>query len=66
MPATKNKIECPVCGMQVHENPRLKAEHKGQAYYFCSKSDMKKFQRQPQVYAWKEPREHAGKISKAA
>ncbi len=63
MRATKNKIECPVCGMKINENPRLRAEHKGQAYYFCGENDKKEFQRRPQVYSWKE---HMGKTGRAA
>ncbi len=64
MPATKNKITCPVCDMEVTRNSEFKTEYKGQSYYFCSQSDLKKFQQQPQVYSWKE--ERAGKTGKAA
>ncbi len=62
MPATKIKIECPVCDMEVSEKTKLKAEYKGRMYYFCSEDDMKKFQQRPQVYGWKAP----GKTSKVA
>ncbi len=65
MPA-KSKIECPVCGMKVREDAKLKTEHKGLTYYFCSKGDMKAFQMRPQVYSWKAQHERAGKASKAA
>ncbi len=51
MPATKVKANCSVCGMEVHKDSKLKADYKGQAYYFCSDSDKKEFQKRPQVYA---------------
>jgi YHS domain-containing protein len=63
MPAIKSKIECPVCGMEVSENPKLKVERKGQTFYFCSENDMKEFQKRPHVYAWKEPKGKAGKVA---
>ncbi len=66
MPATKNRIECPVCGTEVKENPKLKAEHKGQTYYFCTAGDMKEFQRRPQVYTWTEQKGSSRKAHRAA
>ncbi|HEX9021995.1 MAG TPA: YHS domain-containing protein [Nitrospirota bacterium] len=51
MPATKNKVNCSVCGMDVDRDSKRKADYKGQTYYFCSDSDKKEFQKRPQVYA---------------
>ena len=51
MPATKHKVNCPVCGMDVEQDSKFKAEYKGQAYYFCNDSDKKEFMKHPQVYA---------------
>ncbi len=63
MPATKNKMNCSVCGMEVSQDSKLKADYKGRSYYFCSDSDKKEFEKHPQVYAGIE---HVGKTSKAA
>jgi YHS domain-containing protein len=51
MPASKDKANCPVCGMEVKRDSKLRAEYKGQEYYFCSESDKKEFEKHPQVYA---------------
>jgi YHS domain-containing protein len=51
MPATKTKANCSVCGMEVKRGSKLKAEYKGQEYYFCSEPDKKEFEKHPQVYA---------------
>jgi len=51
MPATKNKINCSVCGMDVSRDSDIKSEYKGQTYYFCSDGDKKEFEKRPHVYA---------------
>ncbi len=64
MPATKNKMKCPVCDMEVDKSSKYKAEYKGQTYYFCSDSDEKEFQKRPHVYAGLQL--HMSKTGKAA
>ena len=51
MPAKKDKVNCFVCGMEVKQGSKLKAEYKGKEYYFCSEADKKEFEKHPQVYA---------------
>jgi YHS domain-containing protein len=63
MPATKNKANCSVCGMEVKKDSKFHAEYKGHTYYFCSSKDKKKFQDRPQVYAGME---RVSKTTKAA
>jgi YHS domain-containing protein len=44
----------PVCGMQVdEENAAAGLEYEGEAYYFCSRACMKKFEDDPRSYAKK-------------
>jgi Cu+-exporting ATPase len=44
----------PVCGMQVdEENAAVGLEHEGEAYYFCSRACMQKFEDDPGAYAKK-------------
>ncbi len=43
----------PVCGLKVEKNPELSASHKGETYYFCSRSDMEKFKKDPDKYTKK-------------
>lgn len=40
----------PVCGMEVRENTKWKAEHQGKTYYFCREACMKEFSRNPSKY----------------
>jgi Cu+-exporting ATPase len=47
------KAKDPVCGMMVDKDPALSANHKGEAYYFCSKADMDQFKKAPDKYAKK-------------
>ncbi len=53
MPA-KSKLTCPVCGMEVDQNPEFKTGHQGQTYYFCSEEDKKEFQKHPSTHLRKE------------
>ncbi|HEX6466048.1 MAG TPA: heavy metal translocating P-type ATPase, partial [Terriglobales bacterium] len=54
----------PVCGMTVNPaTAKFKAEHKGQAYYFCSPGCLKKFEQNPDQYLQKSA---AGKSTSAA
>ena len=42
----------PVCGMQVDEKQaKATAEHKGQAFYFCSSECREKFAQNPERYS---------------
>jgi Cu+-exporting ATPase len=54
MPAAKNKITCPVCGMDVDKDSEFKAGHGGETYYFCSEEDKKEFQQHPAKYLKKQ------------
>ena len=40
-----------VCGLMVEKNPELSANYQGTTYYFCSRADRDKFQKNPQKYA---------------
>ncbi len=50
----KEKIKCPVCGMDVDQDSEFKAGHAGETYYFCSDEDKKEFQKHPSKYVKKE------------
>ena len=54
MPASKQNIHCPVCGMVVDENSEFTASRAGEMYYFCSEEDKKEFQKNPNKYIGKE------------
>jgi YHS domain-containing protein len=44
----------PVCGMEVdEENAAAGLEYEGEAYYFCSRACLKKFEDSPSSYAKK-------------
>ena len=47
------KAKDPVCGLMVDKDPGLSAGHKGETYYFCSKTDMEQFKKSPEKYAKK-------------
>lgn len=40
----------PVCGMQASGDQSLSYSYKGKRYYFCSESDMEKFENDPEKY----------------
>jgi len=40
-----------VCGLMVEKNSELSANYQGTTYYFCSRADRDKFQKNPQNYA---------------
>lgn len=44
------KARDPVCNLIVDKNPELSANHKGQTYYFCSRTDREEFKKNPQKY----------------
>ena len=44
------KAKDPVCGIMVDKDPALSVNHKGETYYFCSKTDMEKFKKEPEKY----------------
>ena len=45
-----DKVKDPVCGIMVEKNPELSVNHKGEAFYFCSRADMEEFKKNPQKY----------------
>lgn len=47
------KARDPVCGIVVEKDPSLSTNYKGETYYFCSKTDMEKFKKEPEKYAKK-------------
>lgn len=44
------KVIDPVCGMEIEPNEELSYVYDGKKYYFCMKSDMEKFKKNPQKY----------------
>jgi len=53
-------VKDPVCGMEVDpQTTTLKAEYKGQTYYFCAPGCKREFERDPEKYVGKAA-EHAG------
>lgn len=40
----------PVCGMQVSVDSPLRHEHQGQTYFFCARSCLERFRREPEKY----------------
>ena len=51
--AAPEKAKDPVCGIMVDKDPNLSSNYKGETYYFCSKTDMEKFKKEPEKYAKK-------------
>ncbi|MGE5808757.1 MAG: YHS domain-containing protein [Nitrospirota bacterium] len=51
MPAAKKKANCSVCGTEIKQDSKFKADYKGQTHYFCSSKDKKEFEDRPHVYA---------------
>ena len=47
------KAKDPVCRIMVDKDPTLSVNHKGETYYFCSKTDMEKFKKEPDKYVKK-------------
>lgn len=45
------KVRDPICGLMVEKDPELSAVYKGQTYYFCSKADRNKFNKNPAKYS---------------
>jgi YHS domain-containing protein len=46
-----NMMKDPICGMMVDEKKtKLKSDHEGQAFYFCSASCKQKFDSDPHKY----------------
>lgn len=40
----------PVCGMMVDEKSKLKSEHEGKTFYFCSANCKSTFDKDPHKY----------------
>jgi len=47
---TINKVVDPVCGMEIEPKEELSYVYNGKRYYFCMKSDMEKFKKNPERY----------------
>ena len=47
------KAKDPVCGLMVDKNPNLSTTYKGETYYFCSKTDLDEFKKNPEKYVKK-------------
>ena len=47
------KAKDPVCGMMVDKDPDLSTAYKGETYYFCSRTDMDQFKKNPEKYVKK-------------
>ncbi len=46
-----NKVTDPVCGMRMEPSKAAaESNYQGQTYYFCSKEDKMKFDKDPQKY----------------
>ena len=43
----------PVCGLTVDKDPKLSTSFKGETYYFCSKTDLDEFKKNPEKYVKK-------------
>lgn len=48
------KATDPVCGLSVDKNPDLSATHNKSTYYFCSRTDMDAFKKDPDKYIKKQ------------
>ncbi|WP_072151629.1 YHS domain-containing protein [Candidatus Kryptobacter tengchongensis] len=47
---TINKVIDPVCGMEIEPKEELSYVYNGKRYYFCMRSDMEKFKKNPERY----------------
>jgi YHS domain-containing protein len=45
-----DKARDPVCGMMVDKDAKLSFNHKGEIYYFCSRTDLDQFRKNPERY----------------
>ncbi|MFN3135720.1 MAG: YHS domain-containing protein, partial [Candidatus Kryptonium sp.] len=45
-----DKVVDPVCGMEIEPDEELSYVYDGKRYYFCMKSDMEKFKKDPEKY----------------
>ncbi|CUS94387.1 efflux RND transporter periplasmic adaptor subunit [Candidatus Kryptonium thompsonii] len=45
-----SKVIDPVCGMEIEPDEELSYVYNGKKYYFCMKSDMEKFKKDPEKY----------------
>jgi Cu(I)/Ag(I) efflux system membrane fusion protein len=48
---TMQKVTDPVCGMRIMPKQTLSVVYSGTKYFFCSKDDMQKFQKDPEKFA---------------
>ncbi len=49
-PESISKVIDPVCGMEIESNEELSYVYNGKKYYFCMRSDMEKFKKNPEKY----------------
>lgn len=47
------KAKDPVCGLMVAKDPNLATSYKGELYFFCSRTDMDLFKKNPERYVRK-------------
>ena len=47
------KAKDPVCGLMVEKDPKLSANYKGEVFYFCSRTDLDQFRKNPDRYVKK-------------
>ena len=47
------KSKDPVCGLMVDKDPNLATTYKGEAYFFCSRTDLELFKKNPERYSKK-------------
>jgi YHS domain-containing protein len=44
------KVKDPVCGLMVDKDPNLATTFKGEVYFFCSRTDLDLFKKNPERY----------------
>jgi YHS domain-containing protein len=47
------KAKDPVCGLMVEKDPKLSLNYKGEIFYFCSRTDLDLFRKNPERYVKK-------------
>ena len=48
-----DKAKDVVCGMMVDKDPKLSVSHRGELFYFCSRTDLEMFSKNPERYVKK-------------
>ena len=47
------KAKDPVCGLMVDKDPKLAMTYRSQTYFFCSRTDLELFRKNPERYVRK-------------